>query len=144
MQYKPSEVIQAIEHAETLGLKRGLYSRHSARAIALWAGVLAALVGWDSPLWLPVLGLGIWGLYRLRRNAGAWAQEVGTTGGAIVTVILGLSVGALFIGGNVAQRVWQLGWAPAVSGMLVFAVLLTTMEVAHRQAWARIAAVDGG
>ena len=130
--------LASVEQMTITGMKRGLYSRRFAVVMSLWAGVLATLVGLDSPIWLLWLFAGIFAFFAWRRKQGAWIQEVQSPRELWRVIPLGLLGGAVFIGGNVAQRDFGLGWAPFVAGAVLAVGLFLLTELGHRAARARI------
>jgi 4-amino-4-deoxy-L-arabinose transferase-like glycosyltransferase len=137
----PKEARAALAAADRMaaaGLDRGLYPRGFAFAMSLWAGSLAATVG--SAVWLPLFAAGLVGYTGYRRRRGAWVREVQGRGDLAVVLVLGLLVGAVFVGGYVARWHFDLRWAQPVAGVVVAAGLLTATELTYGRTRARLRA----
>ena len=118
------------------GVNRGLYPRWFAAATAVWAGLIAALIAFESPLWLVLFPAGLVGLFLYRRQRGAWVNEVRTVRD-LWCVIVGAAVLCLVaVAGIIGWHQFGFFWAPIVAGLAIAAGLFAAMEFSYGAAWA--------
>jgi hypothetical protein len=138
----PDEAKDALASVETMqnaALRRGLYPRWFSAAVASWAGALGVSSGVGSPLFLPILLLGVLAVFLVRRRTGAPIREIRSRGEFWVVMALGLGVGIVFVAGATG-RDFGLAWAPYAAGALVTAAIFVISEIANEPARKRLCA----
>ncbi len=100
--------LDTVGEMQAVGLRRGLYPRRVAAAIALWAAALAVTVG--TAWGIPVFTAGVLGLFWARNRQGAWVSEVESPRQFWLIILpLGLLAGGLML---VAAALREAGYLP--------------------------------
>ena len=141
--HEAAEALASVERMRSAGLKRGLYPRGYAIAVALWCGALTTTAGLASAAFLPLLGLGLLGHWLWIRKTGIWVwvfrvwfsrrgQEIRSTRGLWTVLVLLIPVGGVMVAGYIGRQSYGLTWAPFVAGAIVAAVVFVLTEIAYR------------
>jgi hypothetical protein len=134
------QALASTEKMKSAGLRRGLYTRWFAGLTALWAGVLSALIAFESPLWIPIFIAGIVAYQIYRRKKGAWVQEINSRREFLLVILSSLVVCAVAAGGYMGRQLYDLTWAPIAAGAAITLGLFALMEISYRPLRKQLAA----
>ena len=130
--------LESVAKMTSAGLRHGMYPRWFAAAAGLWTGALAALIAFQSSLWILLFVVGVTGFARYRQRRAAWVQEVHSWREAFVVAAAVVVVCAIAVVGIVGWRDFGQVWAPIGAGAVIAAGVFTLLEASHRPARARI------
>ncbi|MFK7846521.1 MAG: hypothetical protein AB8G77_14575 [Rhodothermales bacterium] len=124
------DALAAAHEVKIRSMKRGLYPRWYAVAIALWAGALC--IAMESEIWLFIFVGGLIAHHFYKNEKGVWIKEIQSKRDLWITIAISLFAGFIYIAGYAGVSHYGLWWAPLVAGIVLFMLVFSTMELSYR------------